>query len=419
MGGCVRDSLLGKEPKDWDICTSALPEKTQKIFSGHHIIETGLQHGTITLMLNHKPFEITTYRVDGVYSDNRRPDKVEFVSSLKEDLSRRDFTINAMAYNPEKNIADFFGGVTDLQNKIIRCVGDADRRFGEDALRIMRALRFSSTLDFSISEDTSKAIFRNKELLKNISVERISVELNKLLTGINPADVLDFYTEIITVIIPEIKDTVGFKQNNKWHYLDVWQHTLKSVISAPNDIILRLVMLFHDIGKPCCYTEDNEKNGHFYRHPQVSHDMAKIILKHLKYDNATIDNVLKLILYHDAEIKPQNKSIKRWLKKIGEEKLRQLLDVKRADNKAQNLKLTEEQLKILDRIEIMLNEIILQNQCFSLKDLKVNGRDLIDFGIPEGVSIGLILNQLVDMVIDELIENDREKLLEAAKNIKI
>ena len=417
VGGCVRDSLLGEQPKDWDICTSALPEQTMKYFAEHHIIETGLQHGTVTLMLNHRPFEITTYRIDGVYTDNRRPDNVKFVSELKEDLARRDFTINAMAYNPRTGIADFFDGVKDLKSGIIKCVGNADSRFQEDALRIMRALRFASALGFSIDGDTSKSMLDNKKLLNNIAAERIANELNKLIVGNGVKSILSEHTPVIAEIIPEILPMIGFEQNNKWHYLDVWRHTLTSLDNAPKDIVLRLAMLFHDMGKPSCYTESDDKTGHFYGHPQVSHDMARKILLRLKYDNDTIRAVTQLILYHDAELQSQKKFIKRWLNKIGEERFRQLLEVKRADNKSQTMSLTQKILEMLDNIEVLLNEIIEQRQCFSLKDLAVNGRDLIDIGVAEGNKIGVILNQLVDMVIDEKIENDKTVLLETAKGL--
>ena len=363
VGGCVRDSLLGKEPKDWDICTSAIPEQTIKCFEGCHIIETGLKHGTITLMLNHQPFEITTYRIDGVYSDNRRPDNVEFVRDLKEDLSRRDFTVNAMAYNPKTGIADFFDGVKDLESRIIKCVGNPNKRFQEDALRIMRAMRFASVLGFEIDGNTSKAMFDNKSLLRNIASERVAVELNKLIVGDNVKEILLKHTDIICEVIPEIS---------------LSNDTLESLINSPKDLILRLVTLFHEINS----------------------DTAKKILSRLKYDNETIKTVTELVLYYDADIIPDRKSIKRWLKKIGAERFRKLLEIKKSD-----------------KLKIILDEIIGQNQCYSLKDLAVNGIDLIDIGITEGKKIGDILNKLTDMVIDEKIENDRTILLEIAKGL--
>lgn len=360
VGGCVRDSLLGKEPEDWDICTSAVPEQTIKLFENHHIIETGLSHGTVTLMLNHKPFEITTYRTDGVYTDNRRPDSVEFVTSLKEDLARRDFTVNAMAYNPKEGIADFFGGADDLKHKIIRCVGNADKRFKEDALRIMRALRFSSVLGFSIESETSAAIYTNKELLRNISSERISAELNKLITGRDAGSVMLEYAAVINGIIPEL-------------------NTSESVDGVPADVVLRLAMMLKQSGA----------------------DTAKAALARLKYDNRTITQVSELILYHNTEILPQRKHIKKLLNKIGEQRFRQLIEIKRAGAE----------------LSALLDEIIERRECYSLKDLSVSGRDLIAAGVPEGLKVGVILNRLLKMVIEETAENNKEVLLKIAENL--
>ena len=385
VGGCVRDSLLGKEPQDWDICTSGLPEQIMKYFSEHHIhiIETGLRHGTVTLMLNHKPFEITTYRADGVYTDNRRPDSVEFVGDLKKDLSRRDFTVNAMAYNPKTGVMDFFDGIKDLNAGIIKCVGDADKRFQEDALRIMRAMRFASVLGFSIESDTSKAMRENKNLLNNISAERIANELNRLIVGNGVKNILSEHMAVITEIIPEILPIIDSE----------WQNILTGLENIQPDIILRLAMLFPD------------------------HDTAGKILRRLKYDNYTVRAVTQLILYYDSDIQPERINIKRWLNKIGEERFRQLLEVKKADNKAQAISRTWEKFEMLNDIEFLLNEIIEQRQCFSLKDLAVNGRDLIDIGAVEGRQTGAILNQLLNMVIDEKIENGKTVLLETAEGL--
>jgi len=413
VGGCVRDSLLGKEPKDWDICTPALPELTKKFFTGHKIFETGIRHGTITLRINHNSFEITTYRIDGVYTDNRHPDKVEFASDLKEDLSRRDFTINAMAYNPKTGIVDFFGGVKDLEYGIIKCVGDADKRFQEDALRIMRALRLASVLGFSIGSDTSKAIIENKSLLNNIAVERIAAELNKLIVGNYVRGVLLKYISVITEIIPEIAPTIGFYQNNPYHCYDVLNHILYSVENTRKDVRIRLAMLFHDIAKPECYTEA-DGTGHAYGHPKISSDTAKTILLRLKYDNNTIETVTQLILYHDDDILPHRKHIRRWLNRIGEERLRQLIEVKRADAMAQSSYGRRKKIDDLTGLLILIDDIIKQRHCFALKDLAVNGRDLMNSGITKGVMIGIILNRLMDMVIDGQIENDKIILLETA-----
>ena len=416
VGGCVRDAVLGKEPEDWDICTSALPEQTNKCFKEQHIIETGLKHGTVTIVVDHKPFEITTYRIDGSYSDNRHPDSVEFVNDLKEDLSRRDFTINAMAYNPDRGVVDFFDSISDIKDHIIRCVGDADKRFQEDALRIMRALRFAAVLGFDMEEKTSAAIFRNKELLKNIAAERISSEINKLIVGQNIGDLLLNYTSVIKVIIPEISEMIGFEQNNPYHYLDVWRHTIESVVNAPADKVLRLTMLFHDIAKPKCYTV-NDSVGHFYGHPQVSADMTKQILKRLKYDKDTVKTVTQLIFYHDTDIQPKRKHIRRWLNRIGEERFRRLIEVMKADAMAQSERSRMEKINELEKVVPVLDEIIKQQLCFSLRDLDVNGRDLIAAGVTEGAEIGKTLNRLLEMVIDELLENEKDKLIAAAKEL--
>lgn len=420
VGGCVRDSLMGNEPEDWDICTSALPEETAEVFKGGRIIETGLKHGTITLMLNHKPYEVTTYRVDGAYSDNRRPDAVEFVRDLKEDLARRDFTINAMAYNPRRGVIDCFGGLADLHDGVIRCVGDADKRFKEDALRIMRALRFASTLrspdlaGFHIQEDTGIAIRNNVKLLKNISAERVARELNKFVLGGNIVAAAFDSPEILFEVIPELKPARGFEQNNHRHCMDVFGHVLWSVSYAPEEIPLRLTMLLHDVAKPFCYTEDEEGTGHFHGHQQLGSEMAKTILSRLKYDNETIDTVVQLILRHDDEIPPDRKPVRKFLNRLGEKRLRQLIEVKRADVNAQAPQRRDGALKALDRVEELIDEIIGQRQCFSLEDLAVNGRDLISIGITEGVEIGDILNMLLNMVMDETAGNDRDELLKIA-----
>ena len=411
VGGCVRDSLLGKTPQDWDICTSALPEQTITTFAGHHIIETGLQHGTITLILNLKPYEITTYRVESKYSDNRRPDKVTFVNVLKRDLARRDFTVNAMAYNPNTGLVDYYSGQQDLQKGVVKCVGNSNKRFQEDALRIMRALRFASTFGFSIDGETAKAMHDNKKLLHNIAVERIAVELNKLLLGGGVRDIIGNHIDIITEVIPEFKSAIGFEQRNPYHCYDVLTHILCSVEASPKDVTLRLALFFHDIGKPACYTESDDGIGHFHGHPQISSDMAREILVRLKYDNDTVKAVTELVLYHDTELRASRKIIKRRLNKMGEERFRQLIEVKKADIAAHAEHIRESALIVMDEVLVCLDEVLEQRQCFSLKDLAVNGKDLINAGVPEGKAVGVTLNKLLDMVINEEAENDREILL--------
>jgi len=417
VGGCIRDSLMDKEPKDWDVCTSAFPEQMMDVFKNERIVETGLKHGTITILLNDSSYECTTYRVDGKYTDNRHPDKVKFVDVLKRDLARRDFTINAMAYNPKTGLVDYYTGQQDLENEIVKCVGNPNKRFKEDALRIMRALRLASEIGFSIDNDTAQAMVDNKGLLSNISVERIAAELNKFIVGEN-ADVLIMnHQAIFTEIIPDLTPTIQFEQNTPYHCYDVFTHTIQSVKNAPPNVTIKLTMLLHDIGKPSCYTEDENGDGHFYGHAAVSAETAEQVLKRLRYDNDTIDTVKNLVLHHGTELLACNKNIKRWLNRIGEEQLRQLIQVKKADAMAQAYEHGEQKLVMLEKVNIMLDDILEQQQCFSLKDLVVNGRDMIEFGIVEGKQIGTTLNKLMDMIIDEELENERDALLEKALEI--
>ena len=417
VGGCVRDSLLGDSPKDWDITTNALPEETEKCFIGYKIIETGLKHGTITVMIDKEPLEITTYRIDGEYLDNRRPDSVEFTSDIKEDLSRRDFTVNAMAYGLNDNFIDYFQGQEDLNRKIIRCVGDADKRFNEDALRILRALRFASVLDFTIDEETSKSIFRNKMLLKNIASERIIVEFNKLLCGKNAEFILNKYRDVIAVFIPEIKPMFDFDQKNPHHIYDVWKHTVKSVVSVPPNAVQRLAMLFHDIAKPACYHVDDNGVGHFYGHPIKSSQMTKDILKRLKYDNQTINTVKELVFFHDYRAVATNKSVKKLLNKSGEYIFSLLSDIQRADALAQNPIELQEKLNRIDAVEVTAKKIISSGLCFQIKDLALNGKDLINLGVPQGKRVGEVLEMLLEKVIEEKCENTKEDLTKQVKNL--
>lgn len=419
VGGCVRDSILGAEPHDWDICTNATPQQSSQCFTnnGLKVIETGIKHGTITAIFDNEQYEVTTYRVDGEYLDNRRPSEVEFVTSLREDLARRDFTINAMAYSPSAGLVDCFNGCEDLQNGVVKCVGNADDRFEEDALRIMRALRFASVFDFSIEAGTASSIVRKKSLLKNISAERLNVELCKLLTGRGAEAILNLYPEVFGVFIPEILPMLGFEQRNPHHIYDVWQHTVKAVVSCPPNPILRLSLLFHDIGKPRCFTLDERGVGHFFGHGKISADIASAVMARLKFDNAAMAQVNELIIYHDAQLEPQSKYIKRWLNKIGEERLRQLVEVKRADVLAQSDLERQSRVSSFERVLACIDEVIRQGQCFSLKALAVNGKDLIALGVPQGVCVGIALNKLMDMVIDSEIPNEAGALLNAAKTL--
>lgn len=415
VGGCVRDSILGVAPKDWDVCTSARPEEVMKIFSDKRVIETGLKHGTVTILCDDDQYEVTTYRIDGEYTDGRRPDSVMFTASLEDDLSRRDFTINAMAYNDQSGLVDPFGGMDDLKEKVIRCVGDPMARFEEDALRILRAVRFAATIGFSVETNTSGAMFNLREKLCRISSERICAELSKIVVAPFSMFALTHFHYVITTIIPEFCPCYHFAQNNIYHVFDVYQHTCVAVwMNRSGDPAVALALLLHDIGKPDCYTED-ETGGHFYHHAARSRELAADILRRLRFDNKTIGDVLELIEYHDATILPTTKHIRRWLGWIGEDQLRRLIDMRKADILAQSWYKKTDRLYECDAALQVLDAVIAENQCFSLKDLAVNGHDLMGVGIPHGKHIGTILNYLLGRVVDEEIENDKVALLGEAR----
>ncbi len=417
VGGCVRDSLLGRVPYDWDITTNATPNEIMRCFDGCRVIETGIEHGTVTVLLDGVPIEITTYRVDGDYSDHRRPDSVTFTSELKSDLSRRDFTINAMAYSPEIGLVDYFGGVEDLEAKRICCVGNPATRFTEDALRILRAIRFSATLGFSVEPETKKAAHMLAPNLEKISHERISSELSKALTAEYIEATLREHTEIFLQILPELRPLVGFNQHNIHHHLDVWQHTVETVAATKPELILRLAMLFHDCAKPKTFTLDNDGVGHFYGHSKASSELAYAALTRLKYDNATRNSVVDLIKHHGDMIKAEQPKIKRLLNRMGEQKLRQLIEVKRADCAAQAPQFRCERKENLAEIEKILDEIILQKQAFCLKDLAVSGDDLIEIGFTKDKKLGEALQELLRQVIDDETNNKRIDIMNSAKRI--
>lgn len=414
VGGCVRDSLLGVEPKDWDICTSATPEEMKEYFNRISVktIDTGLKHGTITVDMEQcGKFEVTTFRIDGNYSDNRHPDSVQFVDSIVQDLSRRDFTINAMAFNPG-GLVDPFHGRDDLENGIIRCVGNPDDRFKEDALRILRAMRFSSTYGFTIDEATSQSIHKNKELLLNIAAERIQAELCRMLCGKGILNVLLEYSDVIATIIPEMEPCIGFDQNNRFHEYTVYDHIAHAVANYTGiDTVVNVSLLLHDIGKPCCYTVD-EKGGHFYGHGVSSHDITEKVLTKLRFDNKTKSDILELVLYHDAVIEPTPKTVRRWLNKIGERQFSRLLDIRMADILAHKKGTQESRIERCNALRTLANEIIEQEQCFKIKDLMIDGYDVMEIlGVPEGKEVGLVLSEILKLVIDEELENDRTALI--------
>ena len=409
IGGSIRDYIMGKNPDDFDITTDALPEETKACFSEYKCVETGIKHGTITVIINSIPIEITTFRFDGDYSDHRHPQKVKFSSSLFEDTSRRDFKINAIAYNEKEGFLDFHGGIEDIKNKKIKCIGDADKRFNEDALRIMRAVRFSSTLGFEIEENTKKAIFKNKDLLSFVSKERIFIELKKTLCGDFIENILSEYVDIFSVIIPELSLMKGFDQKNPHHIFDILHHTARVIKSIEKNEKLRLAALFHDIGKPFCFSTDENGIGHFYGHNKISANLTEKALKNLKADTKTINDVTTLVLHHDAPITPDEKTVKRRLNKLGEEIFFDLIKLQAADNMglSPEYNYRQETYKKLSEIG---REILEKEECFSLKNLAINGNDLISLGY-KGKEIGEILNYLLSVVIDGKEENNKEKLL--------
>ena len=414
VGGSIRDCLIGRKPGDYDITTSAMPSDIKRLF--RRTIDTGIEHGTVTVMIGDTGYEITTYRIDGKYEDSRHPKEVVFTRSLTEDLRRRDFTINAMAYNDEAGLVDPFNGQADLKDHIIRCVGDPMERLSEDALRIMRAVRFSAQLDYEIDEETKKAIYALTPNLKNISEERIEVELVKLVTSDHPEKLKDAYEMGIThVFMPEFDVVMKCEQNNPHHFLSVGEHTLLSMQNVENNKYLRLGMLFHDFGKPECKTTDEDGINHFHGHPLVSKKMAQNILRRLKFDNQTIQVVSKLVEYHDLDIDPTRKGVRHAINKVGEDIFPMVLKVKRADLMAQSDYMREEKIGKLDKIEEVYEEVKKLNECVSLKTLAVNGGDLIKEGFPSSPVLGKELQKLLLLVIDDPSLNQRETLLELAK----
>lgn len=419
VGGCVRDSIMGKTPFDWDITTSALPEKTIDIFEalGCKVIKTGIKHGTVTVIKDHKPFEVTTFRIDGEYTDRRRPDGVSFTASLSEDLKRRDFTINAIVADCDGNIKDAFGGIDDINRKVIKAIGDPDKRLNEDALRIMRALRFASVLGFKIDPELQKSLRKNKELLRDIAPERINAEFSKLICGENFSWVLLNFTDIIEVFIPEISPCIGFDQKNIHHIYNVWEHSVRAVEATPADLILRLTMLFHDIEKPSCFFIGEDHQGHFYGHAKKSAETTEKILRRLRYDNKTIKEVTELIELHDVEIVPEKKPVLRRMGKMGKENFQKLISVKYADNAAQS-PIVLSRRNEFKKIEEIAAQAQRESSCFNLKSLSVNGKDLIDAGFHEGREIGETLRFLLESVIDGKCINEKNELLNFAEKFR-
>lgn len=419
VGGCVRDSILKRPVHDWDITTSATPDEMKKVFSDTKIIETGIKHGTLTILSVDGFYECTTYRIDGAYSDGRHPDMVRFTKSLTEDLKRRDFTINAMAYNDKEGLIDLFGGRLDLMDHVIRCVGNPEDRFKEDALRIMRALRFAAQLEFDLEMKTKIAAFQMSDTLNKVSAERINSEFCKILTQTMGSQVINDYREIIAVFIPEIRDMFGFEQNNPYHMFAVWDHIIEvlarsNLFMSSKNLVLALAAFFHDIGKPHSYQDGSDGIRHFYGHAAKSAEMTDSIMRRMRFNNSIREQVVTLVKYHDADIKPEAKYVKRWLNKLDSEHLlRCLFMLKYSDISGQVVKNRAERLREVSELFTVLDDVINQQACFSLKDLAVNGGDLIAAGMKPGKEIGAILNQMLELVLNDECANDKDALLKA------
>ena len=409
VGGCVRDSILARRPEDWDITTSAKPEEIKRLF--RRTVDTGIEHGTVTVIIGKDSYEVTTYRVDGAYEDGRHPKEVRFTSRLEEDLQRRDFTINAMAYNDDVRLVDVFGGMKDLNHHLIRCVGDPRERFSEDALRILRAVRFSAQLNFPIEPDTAEAIKELAPTLEKISAERIQAELVKLLVSPHPERIRDAYELGITkVILPEWDAMAGVEQNTPHHRYDVAEHTIRAMKYVKRDKILRLTMLFHDMGKPSTKTTDENGRDHFKGHALVSEEIARKVLRRLKFDNETVKTVTRLVCYHDYRMEATPKNVRRAMNRIGVELFPYYLAVRMADAKAQSPYRRREKIENIVAVRKLYQEALLEEDCVTLRQLAVSGRDLMDLGMNPGREIGSMLSDLLEYVIDDPKRNEKEIL---------
>ena len=414
VGGCVRDSLLGREPSDYDLCTAALPEQTEAVFSGCRLVLAGKKHGTVGVVTGGGVVEITTFRTEGAYLDNRHPEWVEFVEDVTGDLARRDFTVNAMAYSPTRGFADPFGGREDLKNHILRAVGDPEQRFREDSLRILRGARFAAKYGLSPDPDTEQAMFALTALLDNLARERVFDELCKLLKVSTAADLLRF-APIVTAAIPELAPCVGFDQHNPHHLYDIFEHTARVVEAVPPIPALRWAALLHDAGKPGCFTREENGRGHFYGHPKVSAQLADTVLRRLKAPTALREDVVFLCDRHMVTLEPDRKHLTRRLSRHGAQRVRLLLALQRADLWATGTR-TEEDLAFFREASAILEALLAENRCLKIKDLAVNGHDLMALGLT-GRAVGQTLQSLLDTVLDERLPNEKEALLRAAEGI--
>ena len=416
VGGCVRDSLLGRTPNDWDLCTSARPEEMLQVFRAEHVVLTGLKHGTLTVVLNHVPYEITTFRTEGTYTDHRHPDSVTFVGDVSGDLARRDFTINAMAFSPRTGVVDLFGGAGDLSARIVRCVGEPRERFGEDALRILRALRFASAFDFSIEPETARALHALAPTLKEIAAERIREELLKLLCGPGAGRILREYPDVLSVLIPEIAPMVGYDQQNHHHHFDLWEHTVQGVENVPPQPVLRLVMLLHDTGKPAVRTVDDKGEAHYRGHQEASAAIAEKTVAALRCDRETSERVVRLVRWHDIPLRTDSGEVNldrsfllRRLNRFGEEDLRALFLIHMADRTATGHSSRERENRRLEQRMNALDQVLAEQPCFTLKDLALKGHDLLAAGF-RGEGVGKALQQLLEAVMDGRVPNEKEAL---------
>ncbi|MCR5099479.1 MAG: CCA tRNA nucleotidyltransferase [Lachnospiraceae bacterium] len=410
VGGCVRDSIMGVTPHDWDVTTSALPQEVKSCFD--RTFDTGIEHGTVTVRMYGQSFEVTTYRVDGDYEDGRHPNDVTFTASLEEDLKRRDFTINAMAYSDRGGLVDLFGGADDIASRVIRCVGDPRERFSEDALRMLRALRFSAQLDFEIDPRTLDAIRELSPTLEKISAERITAEMVRLITSDHPERIETVYdTGLTAVFFPEWDEMMATPQHHHHHCYDVGHHTIEVMKHVSADRVMRLTAMLHDVAKPICRKTDPQGEDHFVGHPQLGADMARDILRRFKMDNATIDHVCTLVRHHDERPTPTRRNIRRLMSRVGAEHMPGLIELKIADVLGQSGYKREEKLAELSEIRRLYEEILAEGECVKISDLAVTGKDVIAAGVPRGPEIGRLLKRLLDMVIEDPTQNDREILL--------
>lgn len=413
VGGCIRDTLLHKQPHDWDFCTNATPEQIQACFFDVPCLTMGIRHGTVSVLRNGTIYEITTFRQESTYQDHRHPDAVQFTTSLYTDLQRRDFTINAMAYHPENGFVDPFHGATDLQKKVLRCVGDPTKRFEEDALRILRAVRFAAVYGLTITPETAEAMRKNSSLLRFVSAERILSECDRIVTASYAADVLAEHAAVWFSIFPELQQMSGFSQYHPRHHQDVWQHSL-TVLSHcdPNDSVLCWAALLHDSGKPSCFTQDETGVGHFYGHPASSAELAEQICSRLKMEKKKTAAIMELVSGHEIQLITDRTYLLRLLRKHGTEQTKRLLALRTADLQAQVSVYAEPDLQKLQQMKNLLEVILQEEACFQLRDLCIQGRDLLKLGIPQGVEIGMLLKAALEQVINGTLPNEKEALLQ-------